>query len=100
MCFHKIVFTTELKAQKAAVRNTRDSKVNFYHYQCPVCSFWHITRKPREVEIKKVEPASLCPTTKKIQYKTFEEAKKSEPSKNYFKCKFCNKWHTTKTVSL
>jgi hypothetical protein len=59
---------------------------------------WHTTKRQQKEENKKGKQKPVCSSSGKIQYNTEEEAKRAEPSKNYFKCKFCDRWHTTTRI--
>ncbi len=46
MCHSKRVHLTEMHARAAIARRRRRARVDLRAYQCPNCTFWHLTKKP------------------------------------------------------
>ena len=72
-------------------------------YQCPICSLWHITTKPRwEMDqVSKVPqepPRKRCPYSKKKKMYISEQDAIDHNPKGLlvYKCTLCNAWHLTK----
>ena len=94
MCYRKIAHESEQKAKEAAKRSTARSGIQFRAYLCPICTLWHITKRPLNIKTEQI--LEKCPVLKsKIKYDSEELAKKDKPDKASFLCRHCNKWHTT-----
>ena len=110
MCFRKRAHLSLRSAKDSARRKGKHYKTKLRAYQCPICSFWHLTTKPLVKPAEKTVPAkqpvsAKCPTLKLKIFSSAEEASREVAllqsqgkERASFHCMSCGMWHITNKV--
>lgn len=121
MCFRKRAHLSLRSAKDSARRKGKRYKTKLRAYQCPICSFWHLTTKPLvkpaektvtvpakpQAEAPKVlQPVSAkCPALKLKIFSSEEEVSREVAllqsqgkARASFHCMSCGMWHITNKI--